>query len=231
MTTRSSRTTDDTSGATAAEPAELARVGRKPDRAAGDRAHLDAVLDAMLIGTLSTVVDGWPWAVPMLYARVGDGIVLHGSTGAGALRQVAAGAPACFTVARLDAMVVADTLFDHSANYRSAVVRGRLEPLHGEEHRAALLAMTERLLPGRVAEVVDVTAKELAATRSLRLPIADGGWTVKTRTGSAGEPGTDPGAWRGVVPLHERWGDPQPAPGQDPEAPVPASVAALARNR
>lgn len=221
----------DLGGATAAGPPELARVRRKPERAAGDRAELDAVLDAMLIGTLSTVVDGWPWAVPLLYARVGDGIVLHGSTGAGALRHGAAGAPACFTVARLDAMVVADTLFDHSANYRSAVVRGRLEPLEGEEHREALLAMTERLLPGRAAEVVDMTAKELAATRSLRLPITEGGWTVKARTGSAGEPSTDAGAWRGVVPLREQWADPEPAPGQDPTVPVPASVAALVGRR
>ena len=59
-----------------------------------DRAELDRLLDEELVGTLATVTtDGEPWAVPMLYARVGDRVLLHGSTGAGALRRVAAGAP------------------------------------------------------------------------------------------------------------------------------------------
>ena len=105
----------------------LNALTRKPDRA-GDRAMLDALLDEVKVGTLSTVVDGLPWSVPMLFARDGDAILLHGSTGAGALRDVAAGAPVTFTVFAMDGLVVADSLFDHSANYRSAVVRGRSNP-------------------------------------------------------------------------------------------------------
>ena len=73
---------------------------------------------------LSTVVDGAPLAVPLLYARDGDRVLLHGSTGAGALRAVAAGAPAVLTVFVLDALVVAPTTFESSVNYRSATVRG-----------------------------------------------------------------------------------------------------------
>jgi hypothetical protein len=46
----------------------------------------------------------------MLYARDGERLLLHGSTGAGALRTVASGAPATLCVAVLDGIVVADTL-------------------------------------------------------------------------------------------------------------------------
>jgi len=49
----------------------------------------------------------------------GDRILLHGSVGAGALRHVAAGAPAALSVMHIDAWVYAHTLFDSSANYRS----------------------------------------------------------------------------------------------------------------
>ena len=56
----------------------------------------------------------------MLYGRDGDRILLHGSIGAGALRHVAAGAPAALCVTHLDGWVYAHTLFDSSANYRSA---------------------------------------------------------------------------------------------------------------
>ena len=108
---------------------ELATLTRKPDRA-GDRRLLDEVLDEARVGVLSTVTDDrLPWSVPMLAARDGDRLLIHGSSGAGALRHVAAGAPVTFTAFLLDGLVVAETLFDHSVNYRSAVVRGRLQPV------------------------------------------------------------------------------------------------------
>ena len=57
-------------------------VNRHADRALFARSDLDAVLDAgHRVGTLCSVVDGRPWVVPMLYARVGDRILMHGSTG------------------------------------------------------------------------------------------------------------------------------------------------------
>lgn len=108
-------------------------IGRLSGRSRPARADLDAVLDAGLVGTLSTVVDGAPWVVPLLYARDGDRILLHGSTGAGALRHVADGAPAALSVVHLDGIVVAHTTFDSSANYRSAVVYGTLRPITDPE--------------------------------------------------------------------------------------------------
>ena len=44
--------------------------------------------------------------VPVLIARDGDRLLLHGSTGAGALRHVAAGARAAICVTHLDALVM-----------------------------------------------------------------------------------------------------------------------------
>ncbi|WP_106817083.1 pyridoxamine 5'-phosphate oxidase family protein [Janibacter massiliensis] len=208
------------------EPAALGRLTRKPARGEASRAELDALLDEVLVGTLSTVVDGWPWAVPLLLARDGDRILLHGSSGAGALRHVAAGAPACLTVTSIDGIVVAASTFDSSANYRSAVVRGRLEELRGEEAWTALARLSDRIIPARTGEVRDMTAKEVGATVALALPIEDGGWLLKTRTGGVG---TEPvqGVWQGVVPLRTVAGDPVSEPGTD--APVPASVDALRR--
>src|ERR1043165_6491691 len=84
------------------------QIRRERERARTARADLDSVLDSASVGTLATVLEGQPWVVPMLYARDGDRILLHGSTGAGALRHVAAGAPAAFCVTLLDGIVVAD---------------------------------------------------------------------------------------------------------------------------
>ena len=120
----------------------LARLTRKPERALGTREEMNRLLDGQLVGTLATVVDGQPWVVPMLYGRDGDRILLHGSTGAGALRQVASGAPAAFCVTAVDGLVVAESTFESSANYRSVVIRGSLESVTGQTKSDVLQRIT-----------------------------------------------------------------------------------------
>ncbi|GAW47842.1 MULTISPECIES: pyridoxamine 5'-phosphate oxidase family protein [unclassified Nocardioides] len=194
-----------------------------------DRAALDALLDSQWVGVLSTVADGRPLAVPMLYARDGDRVLIHGSTGAGALRRVAAGAPAVLTVVALDALVVAPTTFESSVNDRSATVRGALTPLSDEDREAALDRFAEVVVPGRTAEVRPSSRKELAATLALALPITDDGWLLKVSDGWPATPeeaDADPGVWSGLVPVRTVLDPAVPAPWSV-DLPVPASVRRL----
>ena len=203
---------------------------RKKERRARDRATFDRLLDEQLVGTLATVADdGQPWLVPMLYARDGDRLLLHGSTGAGALRHVAAGATAAFCVYAVDGLVLASSMFDHSANYRSAVIRGPLLRIEGEEAWAALDTVSDALLPGRREEVRPMLAKEVSATIALALAITDDNWILKVRSGGTGEdPAEVPDdVWTGVVPAHTTYGEPEPSAWQPADLPVPPSVARL----
>lgn len=202
-------------------------VNRHPERARTARDDLYAVLDASLVGTLSTVVDGRPWVVPMLYARDGDRLLVHGSTGAGALRHVASGAPVALSVTLMDGLVVAHSTFESSANYRSAVVHGTLEALSGEEQVRALDTLSDRLIPGRVAEVPPIRRKEAAATLAMWLPIIDGQWTVKVRNAWSDLPEEPTDAWIGIVPVRTVYDEPVTAPFSPPGAEVPASVRRL----
>lgn len=210
------------------------QITRHRERARDARAELDAVLDAgHHVGVLSTVADGRPWVVPMLYGRRGDQLLLHGSTGAGALRHVAAGAPAAFCVLHLDGWVYAHTLFDSSANYRSAVVHGELRKLTGDEATEALNAISDSVFPGRTAEVPPHTRKQMAATAALALDIVDGRWTVKVRADGPSDPEddeiVDPALWTGVVPIGTAYGEPVAAPRVPSGVPVSPSVQALLR--
>ncbi len=204
----------------------LDRLTRKPDRGTSNRARLDALLDDQLVATVSSVVDGQPWMVPLLYARDGDRVLIHGSTGAGLLRHFAEGAPACLGVFALDGLVVAESTFESSANYRSAVLRGIFEVLTGRAAHDALNILSDKILPGRTSEVRPSTAKEVAATVALALPIEEGSWLYKERTGLPGEPAEEvaPTTWMGVVPFRTVRGPAEPAPWTGPEAPVPDSV-------
>jgi nitroimidazol reductase NimA-like FMN-containing flavoprotein (pyridoxamine 5'-phosphate oxidase superfamily) len=206
----------------------LDQINRHRERARHERADLDAVLDAgHHVGSLSTVVDGRPWVVPMLYARSADRILMHGSVGAGALRHVAAGAPAALCVTHIDGWVYGHTMFDSSANYRSAVVHGELVSLTGDEAAWALTQLSECLTPGRSAEVPFHTKKQLAATTALAMDIVEGRWTVKVRDADPAEPGegeADPGLWTGVLPIVSAYRAPRTSAHLAPGTPVSPSV-------
>ena len=208
----------------------LDELTRKKERRSAEREQLDRLVDEVRVATLATVSEeGEPWAVPMLVARDGDRLLLHGSTGAGALRRVAAGAQAAVCVYAVDGLVLASSMFDHSANYRSAVVRGPLARLQGQQAWDALEAVSDSLVPGRRAEVRPMVDKEVAATVALALDITDDNWILKVRSGGTGEdPDSVPDdVWTGVVPVRTTYGEPEPSPWQPEDLPTPPSVAAL----
>lgn len=212
----------------------LDELTRERERRRRDRAELDRLADEVLVATVATVTDdGRPWVVPMLVARAGDRLLLHGSTGAGALRQVAGGAETVVEMHVVDGLVLASSTFDSSANYRSAVVRGRLVRLVGDEALAALDALSDGLVPGRRAEVRATLKKEVAATIVLALDITDDNWILKVREGGTEEDPQDvpPGLWTGVVPMHTAYDEPEGSPWQGDDVPVPPSVRALLRQR
>lgn len=190
-----------------------------------DRAALDAFLDSQWAGVLSTVAGGEPVAVPLLYARDGDRVLVHGSTGAGALRTVAAGAPAVLTVFAIDALVVAPTTFESSVNYRSATIRGALTRVDD----SALDVFSESLIPGRTSEVRASTRKELARTMALSLPIAADNWVLKVADdwpATPEEAGAETDVWSGLVPVRTVLDAPVAAPWAQ-DLPVPPSVRGL----
>ena len=205
----------------------LTRLHRLTEYGVAERAALDDLLDSQWAGVLSTVVDGEPLAVPMLYARDGDRVLLHGSTGAGALRTVAAGSPAVLTVFALDALVVAPTTFESSLNYRSATIRGALTTVDD----TALDVFSESLIPGRTAEVRPSSRKELAASLAMALPIADDNWLLKINDSPPATPeeaDAEPDVWSGVVPVRTVLDPPVAAPWAQ-HLPVPESVGRLTR--
>jgi uncharacterized protein len=205
---------------------------RMRDRAVTDRVELDRLLDEVFLAHVGMTDDsGAPVVVPTAIARDGDTILVHGSTGSGWMRRAAAGHPVCVAVTDLNGIIVARSSFESSFRYRSAVLFGTFTRLPAPEVPRALDVITERFLPGRLAEIRGTRPRELAATMVLRMPIRD--WSMKTSGGwptdSAGD--VAGGAWAGVIPFHAQAGDPQPAPDLREGIPVPASVCAMTLRR
>jgi len=207
---------------------ERLRVKREPQRARYDRETVDAILDEALICHLGFAVDGRPYVIPTLHARVGDRLYVHGSAASRMLRHVATGAEVCVTVTLFDGLVLARSVFNHSVDYRSAMVFGRATLVEGDEKVAALRALTEQLAPGRWDEARQPNANELKATSILALEIDEA--SAKVRSGGPDDDDSEDAAldvWAGVVPIVTSYGTPTASPGLREGIPVPESVRRL----
>lgn len=202
---------------------------RAPKRGKYDRSSIDAVLDAGLFAHVSFVDGEGPFCIPMLHARVGGRVYIHGSTASRAMRTLAEGVPACLTVTNLKALVLARSAFEHSANYDSVLVLGAFERIDDEDERLrAFEAFTEKLLPGRWDEVRQPNAKELKATSILAMTITEA--SVKARSGPPDDDDSDDASleiWAGILPIATSFETPIPSPGLRAGIPVSASAAKL----
>jgi nitroimidazol reductase NimA-like FMN-containing flavoprotein (pyridoxamine 5'-phosphate oxidase superfamily) len=199
------------------------KLRRLPKRGAHDRPTIDAILDEALISHVGFVHDGRPAVIPTLHSRLGDDVLIHGSAASRMLRALATGIDACLTATLIDGIVLARSAFHHSVNYRSVVLYGTAHLVEDPaEREQALEAFTERLMPGRWADVRRPTRKELKATTVLRLPIEEG--SAKVRTGPPLDDDEDYAldAWAGVVPMRLTRGAPVADPLLRAEIPVPA---------
>ena len=212
-------------------PTPRTRPSRSAERLSYDVQAAHAVLDEALVSHVGFVVDGRPVVLPHLHARVGSTLYLHGSTGARALLAARdGGIEICVTVTLLDGLVLARSAFHHSVNYRSVVVHGTAHVVQDPaEKDAALHALVEAVARGRSEGSRPPSARELAATAVLRLPLEE--VSVKRRYGPPNDDAEDLDLphWAGVLPLGTVAGAPVPAPELPADRPVPEHVVRWAR--
>lgn len=192
---------------------------RARDRMSYDREAAYAILDEAWQCTLTFVVDGpdgpEPRALPTLLVRVDDTVYVHGSTGSRPMLAARSGGlRVCLSVSHLDALVLARSQFHHSVNYRSVVVHGIATPVTDPALTTCVLtALMEKIGKGRAADSRPPSAKELAQTGMLALPLTE--VSVRSRTGGVSDDPEDLSLphWAGIIPLRTVTGPAEPAPG------------------
>ncbi len=196
------------------ETPQRTKLRREPSRGAHDHETINAILDEAKVAHVGFAVDGQPFVIPTLHARVGDAVYIHGSSASHMLRSLASGVPACVTVTLFDGIVLARSIFDHDVNYRSVVLFGQMQLVSDpEEKLQALEAFSEQLLPGRWAEAREPTEQELKATSILRMTVEEA--SAKIGADGPGDADTEDGLldiWAGTIPVKLSYGDPIPDP-------------------
>ena len=194
------------------EVTPLNRVKRLPDRGHYDRDTIYPIVDAGLICHVAFVVDGRPFVIPTLHAREGDTLLLHGASTSRMLRHISLGGEVCVTVTHVDGLVLAKSVFNHSVNYRSAVLFGRGRLVDDEAGKmAALAAFTEKILPGRWADARLPNSVEMKATSVIAIEIESASAKVRTGPPHDDDEDVDLPVWVGVLPLTQVTGAPLPA--------------------
>jgi len=182
---------------------EKFHVQRHADREVHERLNIEKLLDSQYVchvGFIDPDVN-LPFVIPMGFARDGERILIHGSTGSRMMMAIAKGIDLCVTVTQLNAIVVARSAFNSSMNYESVMIFGKARMLSDDEKAIALERITEKLIPGLWEYGRPMTKKESAATLIVELSLDK--LSAKARTGEPKDDEEDVSLpiWAGIVPL------------------------------
>ncbi|HQW35129.1 MAG TPA: pyridoxamine 5'-phosphate oxidase family protein [Thermoflexales bacterium] len=178
------------------------RVRVKSKRGTYEREVIYPIVDEALICHVGLVFDNQPFVIPTIHARIDDTIYLHGSPGSRMKKAAEAGAPFCITCTLVDGIVFARSVFNHSMNYRSAVLfgKGRIVTDADESYKAQV-AITDHIAKGRWDDARVPNEKEIAKTLFIAIDVEAA--SAKVRTGPPGDDEEDLALpyWAGVLPL------------------------------
>jgi nitroimidazol reductase NimA-like FMN-containing flavoprotein (pyridoxamine 5'-phosphate oxidase superfamily) len=205
-------------------------ISRHSERASYDRGTAYAILDEGMVAHVGFDAGDGVIVIPMTYARLGDEVVLHGAVASRWLSCFVTGRHVSVCVTLLDGLVLAQSAFSHSMNYRSVVVFGEATLVTDNEKKgAAFNAFVDHLIPGRWEDSRQPDGKETEATTVLSVPISEA--SVKVRSGPPADAAKDLGLgyWTGVIPLGVTAGVPIPDPLMEEDRIIPEYAASYSR--
>lgn len=202
---------------TAIAPTPRTTIRRLPELASHDRAMLHRVVDEAYVCHIAFGDGQDTHCIPTAHWRRGDDLHIHGSNGSRMIKALSAGAQACVAITLLDGLVLARSAFNHSMNYRSAVIYGQFEVVEGSaEKLAALDALMDKIAPGRRHEARPGNAKEINATSVLRISMDEAAVKISDSLPSDKDEDLALAVWAGILPLKTARGTPVHAGGNVP---------------
>jgi len=208
------------------EKTEKTTITRLPKRGSYDQDVVYAILDEALYCTVAWSDNGQPFQIPTGFCRLGDKLYIHGSVGSHYMRQLSEmKLPVCICVTLMDGLVLARSAFHHSVNYRSVVLFSTPERVDDRDTLyQALETFTEKMCPGRWADVRKPTDNEWKATMVLSFTISEVSAKIRTGPPKDDDEDYDLNIWAGVQPLKQIRGEAIPDPALKPGLPMPAYI-------
>jgi nitroimidazol reductase NimA-like FMN-containing flavoprotein (pyridoxamine 5'-phosphate oxidase superfamily) len=167
-----------------------------------DQDTVHRILDSALVAHVAFIQEGLPVVVPMIHARDGDTIYLHGARKARVIRMLEQTEEACLNVTLLDGIVLARSAFNSSMNYRSVTVFGKPALIDDEQDKLhSMRVISEHLMPGRWDELRAPHDREVKMTGVLALEISSASAKVTEGMPIDEDEDYEIPVWAGVLPL------------------------------
>lgn len=189
-------------------PSDRTQIKRIAENASYDQEKLYAIVDAAYVCHVAFHDQYGPHCIPTACWREGDYLYIHGANASRMCKELRKGVPACVAILHLDGLVLARAAFNHSMNYRSAMIYGSFIVIPEEEKAAAMTSFMEKIAPGRQSEVRPGNRAELAGTTLLKIALQEA--VCKVRQGGPNDDEDDLAlpVWAGVLPLQSQPGAP-----------------------
>lgn len=182
-------------------PSERTQVKRISENARYDQESLYAIVDAAYVCHVAFHDQFGSHCIPTACWREGDFLYIHGANASRLCKVMKEGVQACVAILHLDGLVLARAAFNHSMNYRSAMIYGSFMVVPEEDKAASMAAFMEKIAPGRQTQVRPGNRAELAGTTVLKISLQEA--VCKTRQGGPNDDEDDLAlpVWAGVLPL------------------------------
>ncbi len=186
----------------ATPPTDRTRIRRVADNADYERATLHAIVDDAYLCHIAFTDAKGTHCIPTACWREGEHLYVHGSNGGRLVKVLMANTQACITITHLDGLVLARSAFNHSMNYRSAMIYGQFERVEDDaERRQSMDRFMDKIAPGRQHEARRGNDKEFSATTILRISLDEAACKVRTGGPNDDAEDMDVQAWAGTLPM------------------------------
>lgn len=184
------------------EKTKRTTITRLPKRGRYESETIHSILDEAYFCTLAYERDGVAFQIPTGFVRVGEKLYIHGSVGSFYIRELLSRKPVVsIGVMLVDGMVLARSAFHHSVNYRSVILFAQPELVSEvTEQYHVLERFTEKICPGRWADIRKPDAGEWKATMVLSFDISEASAKIRTGAPKDDEEDYDLDIWAGVIP-------------------------------
>jgi len=210
---------------------EINKVVRGPKKATYNIDEINTILDDKFLCHIGYVWQGRAIVIPTAYGRMGDTIYIHGSLKNRMMKCILEAGEVSISVTHLDGLVLARSAFNHSANYRSVTIFGRVRIVEDpKEKMDALECMLNHIVPGHWDNVRQPNEKEFKATLVMAIKIDTA--SAKVREGEVVDDKQDYELplWAGVVPIQEVAGDVVSDSKLEGDIDIPSTVLEYVKN-
>lgn len=179
---------------------ERYKVKRIPERGTYSKDTIYSIIDASYMCHVSFLVNALPSTIPLACWRQNDHLYIHAAN-KGRLSKTLIGEYVCITVALFDGLVLGHSAFNHSYNYRSVVIHGKMEEVNGHDLKIeSMKAFMDHVLPERWAQIRPVKDNEIKSIVVMRIALDQAVGKIRDEFPDEESDTPDWPTWIGIIP-------------------------------